>query len=39
MMEPEDGCLRVLDVDDVSTVVFTPQGIEYLTELLANLKR
>jgi hypothetical protein len=26
-MEPEDGCLSVLDIDDLSTVAFTPQGI------------
>jgi hypothetical protein len=26
---PEDGCLSVLDLDDVSTVAFTPKGIEY----------
>jgi hypothetical protein len=38
-MEPEDGCLSVLDIDDVSTVAFTPQGIENLKELLADLKR
>jgi hypothetical protein len=38
-MEPEDGCLSVLDLDDVSTVAFTPQGIENLKELLANLKQ
>jgi hypothetical protein len=38
-MAPEDGCLSVLDLDDVSTVAFTPQGIENLKELLANLKR
>jgi hypothetical protein len=38
-MEPEDGCLSVLDLDDVSTVAFTPQGIENLKELLANIKR
>jgi hypothetical protein len=37
-MEPEDGCLRVLDLDDdVSTVAFTAQGIENLKELLADL--
>jgi hypothetical protein len=36
-MEPEDGCLSVLDLDDVSTVAFTPQGVENLKELLANL--
>jgi hypothetical protein len=39
MMEQGDGCLPVSDVDDVSTVVFTAQGIEYLTELPANLNR
>jgi hypothetical protein len=37
-MEPEDGCLRVLDLDDdISIVVFTAQGIENLRELLADL--
>jgi hypothetical protein len=35
-MEPEDGCLSVLDLDDVSTVAFTPQGVENLKELLAD---
>ena len=38
-MEPEDSCLAVLDIDDVSTVVFTRQGIENLKELLADLDR
>jgi hypothetical protein len=38
-MEPEDGCLTVWGVDDVSTVGFTPQGVENLKELLADLKR
>jgi hypothetical protein len=38
-MEPEDGCFSVLDLDDVSIVAFTLQGIENLKELLANLKR
>jgi hypothetical protein len=37
-MEPEDGCLMVLDLDDdVSIVAFTAQGIENLRELLADL--
>ena len=37
-MEPEDGCLRVLDLDDdVSIEAFTAQGIENLRELLADL--
>jgi hypothetical protein len=37
-MEPEDGCLSVLDLDDVSTVAFTLQGVENLKELLADRK-
>ncbi len=38
-MEPEDGCLRVLDTNDVSTIAFTAQGIENLKELLADLDK
>jgi hypothetical protein len=38
-MEPEDGRLHVLDVDDLSTIAFTAQGIENLEELLADLDR
>jgi len=38
-MEPEDGCLTVWDIDDVSTVAFTAQGIENLKELIADLER
>jgi hypothetical protein len=35
-MEPEDGCLTILDVDDdVAVIAFTAQGIENLKELLA----
>jgi hypothetical protein len=38
-MEPEDGCLSILDIDDdVSTIAFTPFGVENLKELLADLK-
>jgi hypothetical protein len=37
-MEPEDGCLSVLGLGDVSTVAFTQQGVEYLRELLADRK-
>ena len=37
-MEPEDGCMSVLDLDDdVSIVAFTAQGIEILKELLDDL--
>ena len=38
-MEPEDGCLHVLDIDDLSTIAFTAQRIENLKELLADLDR
>ena len=38
-MEPEHGCLSVLGFGDVSTVAFTPQGIENLKELLADRKK
>jgi len=38
-MDPEDGCLSVMDLDDeVSTTAFTPFGVENLKELLADLK-
>jgi hypothetical protein len=36
-MEPEDGCLTVLDIDDVSTLAFTERGVENLKELLDDL--
>jgi hypothetical protein len=35
-MEPEDGCLTILDLDeDDAVMAFTAQGIENLKELLA----
>jgi hypothetical protein len=38
-MEPEDGCLSVLDIDDdASTIAFTALGVENLKELLSDLK-
>lgn len=38
-MDPEDGCLSVMDLDDeVSTTALTPFGVENLKELLADLK-
>jgi hypothetical protein len=36
-MEPEDGCLAIVDVNDESTVVFTTRGIENFRELLDDL--
>ena len=37
-MEPEDGCLSVLDLDDdVSTTAFTADGVDNLKELLDDL--
>ncbi|MFY9993089.1 MAG: hypothetical protein WAL40_19005 [Rhodoplanes sp.] len=38
-MEPEDGCLWIYDTDDQQTVAFTPTGMEYLQEMLAEYKR
>ena len=38
-MEPEDGVLTVWDIDEMTTVAFTANGIENLKELLADLKR
>lgn len=38
-MDPEDGCLSVMDLDDeVSATAFTPFGVENLKERLADLK-
>ena len=36
-MEPEDGCLAVVDINDEATVAFTARGIENLQELLDDL--
>ena len=38
-MAPEDGCLWIYGTDDQQTIAFTPAGIEYLRELLAEYKR
>lgn len=39
-MDPEDGRLTIIDLDDeVSTTAFTPTGVENLKELLADLKQ
>lgn len=35
-MEPQDGCLTILDTDDRSTIAFTRDGIEYLKQLIAD---
>ena len=38
-MDPEDGRLTIIDLDDeVATTAFTPFGVENLKELLADLK-
>ncbi len=37
-MEPEDGCLTVLETDDLSTLAFSEDGIEYLKQLLSDYK-
>ena len=33
-MEPERGCLWIHDTNDQQTVAFTPDGMEYLKEML-----
>ena len=38
-MEPEHGLLRIYDTDNQQTVAFTPDGIEYLREMLPEYKR
>lgn len=38
-MEPQDGCLWIYGTDDHQTIAFTPDGMEYLRELLAEHKR
>jgi hypothetical protein len=38
-MGPEHGCLWVYDINDQHTLAFTPDGIEYLREMLPEYKR
>ncbi len=38
-MEPEHGRLWIYDIGDQQTVAFTPDGIEYLREMLQEYKR
>jgi hypothetical protein len=38
-MEPEDGCPWIHGADDQQTVAFTPNGMEYLREMLPEYKR
>jgi hypothetical protein len=38
-MEPEDGCLWINANGDEQTIAFTPAGMEYLQEMLAEHKR
>jgi len=38
-MESEDGCLWIHGINDQQTIAFTPAGMEYLRELLAEHKR
>jgi hypothetical protein len=37
-MEPEHGRLWIYDIDDQQTVAFTPDGMEYLREMLPEYK-
>ena len=38
-MEPERGCLWIYHTDDQQTVAFTPDGMDYLREMLPEYKR
>jgi hypothetical protein len=38
-MEPEHGRLWIYDTGDQQTVAFTPDGMEYLREMLPEYKR
>ena len=38
-MDPEDGRLWIYGTDDQQTIAFTPAGVEYLRELLAEHNR
>ncbi len=38
-MEPEDGRLWIYGTDDQQTLAFTPDGMEYLRDLLPEYKR
>jgi len=38
-MDPEDGCLWIHGTEDQQTIAFTPAGMQYLRELLADYKR
>jgi hypothetical protein len=38
-MEPEHGLLCIYDTDDQQTPAFTPDGMEYLREILPRYKR
>jgi hypothetical protein len=38
-MDPEHGRLWIYDTDDQHTVAFTPDGMEYLREMLPEYKR
>ena len=38
-MDPEDGCHWIYGTGDEQTIAFTPAGMEYLHELLAEHKR
>jgi len=38
-MEPEHGCLWIHGTDDQQTIAFTPNGMEYLRDMLPQYKR
>lgn len=38
-MEPERGCLWIHDIDNQQTIAFTPDGMEYLREMIPQYKQ
>lgn len=38
-MQPEDGCVTVLGVGNLTTAAFTRDGLEYLRELLVEYRK
>jgi len=37
-MDPEDGCLSVYGTNNLSTTAFTPDGIEFLRQMILDRK-
>lgn len=38
-MDPEHGCIGVMGLGDDSTTAFTPDGVDYLREMIPEYKK